>query len=229
MSYLISQQYIKKNRPGLSLLSEGVVIHETANPGATDEMHRDYFDKNDVKASAHAFVDWDSITNTIPWNEISWHAGRTANFKYWGIEMCNTPDPLKFNEVWKRSVWLVAHLFRNVSKPAIFVVTPQNLRAHAETSAQWGETNHTDPIDYFAKFGKTMADFRNDVQKKIDEMGQMKMNWEEIIKKVSTSPDTWIKAIKTAVAVSKADGSLGDLETLQWLPDLIEKVYHSQK
>ena len=43
-----------------------------------------------------------------------------------------------------------------------------NLISHAEVSAKWHETNHTDPVSYFAEYGKSVDDFRADVQEAIN-------------------------------------------------------------
>jgi peptidoglycan hydrolase-like protein with peptidoglycan-binding domain len=42
--------------------------------------------------------------------------------------------------------------------------------SHHEVSDTWHETTHVDPDGYFKEYGKTVNDFRADVQKKIDEM-----------------------------------------------------------
>lgn len=52
------------------------------------------------------------------------------------------------------------------------------------------------------------------------------MSWKEILEKVANSPERWEKAIETAKKAAKADGNLGDLEILQFLPELIEKIYN---
>lgn len=168
--YNIIQKYIAINRPFKKLKPLGVVIHETANPGATDENHFKYFNSGYRGASAHAFVDWDSITQTIPWNEIAWHAGRTANKKFIGIELCHpkTHDEVKFKEVWSRGVWLTAYVFTNILK--INKVTKDNILSHYDISLKWKETTHVDPIGYFKEYGKSMDNFRNDVQTEIDKM-----------------------------------------------------------
>lgn len=43
-----------------------IVIHYTANDGDTDEGNGKYFHNNIVKASAHYFVDSDSVTQSVP-------------------------------------------------------------------------------------------------------------------------------------------------------------------
>lgn len=53
----------KRNLSNISLY---LGIHGTANDGDTDESNAKYFQKNIVKASAHYFVDDDSITQSVP-------------------------------------------------------------------------------------------------------------------------------------------------------------------
>ena len=54
-----------------------IVIHYTGNDGDTDEGNANYFKNNVVKASAHYFVDDDSITQSVPDNFIAWSVGGT--------------------------------------------------------------------------------------------------------------------------------------------------------
>lgn len=56
---------------------EYLVIHYTSNDGDTDEGNGNYFANNIVKASAHYFVDDDSITQTVPDNYAAWAVGGT--------------------------------------------------------------------------------------------------------------------------------------------------------
>lgn len=165
----IKQQFINNNnRPRRPLKPQGIVLHETATPGATAQNEYRYFSVPNRKASAHAFVDWNEIVQIIPWNEIAWHAGLTANSRFIGIELCHATTKEQFDKTWQNAVELFAWLFVNVLKQT--KVTKDNLMSHAEVSAKWKETDHTDPVAYFKKFGKTVDDFRMDVQKKIDEI-----------------------------------------------------------
>lgn len=52
-----------------------IVIHYTGNDGDTDENNSKYFKNNIVKASAHYFVDDDSITQSVPDNYIAYSVG----------------------------------------------------------------------------------------------------------------------------------------------------------
>jgi N-acetylmuramoyl-L-alanine amidase len=154
--YPVSEQLIKYNRSGQKLVPEGFVIHDTATPGATAQNEHDYFNSGDRQTSAHYFVDWTQIVRTVPENEVAWHAGSTANHKYLSVEMCGpkTHDPMKFQEIWNRTVWLVADAFARYGWS-----TGPGLWSHSGISNKYHETDHQDPIAYFKEYGKTFDGF----------------------------------------------------------------------
>ena len=163
---------IQNNRSGSRLIPIGIVAHETATPGATAEREYQYFNSADRGASAHAFVDWEDVIQTIPYDEVAWHAGPTANSRYIGIELCRPSghDPDKFGRVWNNAVSLFADLFR---EHRYGTVTVDNLLSHAEVSSRWRETDHTDPVGYFAEYGKTVNEFRDAVQNELNGGAEM--------------------------------------------------------
>lgn len=145
--YPISEQLINFNRSHQSLSPKGFVIHSTDTPNATAMNEHDYFNGGDRQASSHYFADATQIIRTIPENEVAWHAGPTANHKFLSVEMCET-EP--FAEVWARTVWVVADACVRYGW-----TTGPNVYSHRGISAMYGETNHTDPIQYLADHGKT--------------------------------------------------------------------------
>lgn len=52
-----------------------IVIHYTGNDGDTDEGNGKYFKNNIVKASAHYFVDDDSVTQSVPDDYVAYSVG----------------------------------------------------------------------------------------------------------------------------------------------------------
>ncbi len=83
-----------------------IVVHYTGNDGDTDENNGKYFANNIVKASAHYFVDDDSVTQSVPDDFVAWSVGgkkytdcdKTGGGKYHGkctntnsisIELCD--------------------------------------------------------------------------------------------------------------------------------------------
>lgn len=148
---------LSKNRSYELLVPVGIVLHETATPGATAQNEFLYFNGGDRGASAHGFVDWNGYIQTIPYDEVAWHAGYTANHKYIGIEMCHATNKADFDKVWDNTVEIVVDLINK------YGFSINELTTHNAVSLRWGETDHTDPIGYFKKFGKTFEDFKNDV------------------------------------------------------------------
>jgi N-acetylmuramoyl-L-alanine amidase len=126
-------QVNKYSRPATKLVGiRGIVIHWTANAGASDTAHKTFFDGADGGggryAGAHFFVDRDSATLIIPLDEVAYHANEfscripslkattsyykkgDANLTTIGIEMCVEKDGTIHPETVKRTAQLVAHL-----------------------------------------------------------------------------------------------------------------------
>jgi hypothetical protein len=164
----IIQKFISKNRSYKKFSPIGIVVHETANPGDNNEIEFSYFNNNDVSASAHLFVDTNSVMQMIPFDEVGWHCGKKGNHQYLGCELCHATTPENFRKIWNNAVRTFAHVFIHVLK--IDKVTIENLPSHAEISVKYKETDHMDPVAYFAQNGKTVNAFRSDVQAQIDNM-----------------------------------------------------------
>ena len=173
-------EFLRYNRSGARLNPMGVVVHETATPGATARDEFNFFNTGNRDASAHGFVDWNEYIQTVPYTEIAWHAGQTANRRYIGIELCHAESQEEFIKVWDNAVMVIASIFSYFG----WEVTKDTLLSHSDVSLRWGETDHTDPIGYFKKFGKTMEDFKAAVKNEI--IGGLNMTqYEELSEKIA--------------------------------------------
>lgn len=71
-----------------------IVVHDTGNQNDSDEGNAKYFSVDGRKASAHYFVDDDSITQVVEDKDIAWHVGDgkgkygILNKNSLGVEMC---------------------------------------------------------------------------------------------------------------------------------------------
>lgn len=151
----------------------GIVLHETATPGATAANELNAFNTHDWKASAHGFIDWTEDLQTLPWDTIGWHACSPANGMFIGIEMCRPKnnDSIRIEKmkiVYQASVDAFARLYKYVLK--IDKVTKENCMSHDEVRLKWKKTTHVDPTSYLKEIGKSMDQFRTDVQNKLNEM-----------------------------------------------------------
>lgn len=152
---------------GKHLKPQGIVLHETACPGATAQAEYKYFSR-ETGRSAHAFIDWYEDLQIIPWDIQAWHAKEPANSLYIGIEMCRpkTHDPEKMKIVYWSTVDAFARLYRYIL--GIRTVTPENLMTHHEVTLKWKRSTHTDPTSLFKEYGYTIEQFRKDVQYRLD-------------------------------------------------------------
>lgn len=78
MAYTLKTNIANKNNYGKARDVSSIkyiVLHYTANDGDTDENNGKYFKNNIVKASAHYFVDDDSITQSVPDNYVAYSVG----------------------------------------------------------------------------------------------------------------------------------------------------------
>ena len=109
-----------------------IVVHYTGNDGDTDENNANYFKNNVVEASAHYFVDDDSITQTVPDNYVAWHCGAKTykhadcrNTNSIGVEIC---DDVKNGVIYPsdktiaNALELVKHLMVKYSVPQSNVI-----------------------------------------------------------------------------------------------------------
>lgn len=91
-----------------------IVIHFTANDGDTDENNGKYFANNVVKASAHYFIDDDSVTQSVPDNYVAYAVGGS---KY---SNCSTTGGGKFHGKCTNSNSLSIELCDDVKNGTIY-------------------------------------------------------------------------------------------------------------
>lgn len=145
-----------RNRPGTAFTPSGLVLHSTDDLNAVAMDIRNYFNNNPgEQASAHLSVDWGQAVTMIPWQpgkaEIAWHAGPTANHRYVGVEWCETDNPTLFAQGYANLVSTARTILDWYRWP----VDGGHVFSHAQISATYHETDHTDPLPYLARHSKT--------------------------------------------------------------------------
>ena len=143
-----------------------LVYHYTANDGDTDEANAKYFHNNVVKASAHRFVDDDSVTISVPDNYVAWHCGgglqgskghtyykKCTNTNSIGIEMCDTKRNGKYEVTPKTRSNAIALGKELVKK---YGIKKENVIRHYDV------TGKNCPA-YFVKDEEAWIKFRNEI------------------------------------------------------------------
>ncbi|APX71928.1 peptidoglycan recognition protein family protein [Companilactobacillus allii] len=137
---------------------EGVVVHETATPGATARNEVTYFNRewSTMYSYVHAFVDNNEIINIHNTDYGVWGAGQTANAKYIQIELCEVSTTDEFARSISNDAYYIASKLIQYNLP----FTPgTTVLSHNDVSNKYGDTNHTDPVGYFAAWGYSMDQF----------------------------------------------------------------------
>lgn len=143
-----------------------LVYHYTANDGDTDEANAKYFHNNVVKASAHRFVDDDSVTISVPNNYVAWHCGgglqgskghtyykKCTNTNSIGVEMCDTKRNGKYEVTPKTRSNAIALGKELVKK---YGIKKENVIRHYDV------TGKNCPA-YFVKDEEAWIKFRNEI------------------------------------------------------------------
>lgn len=138
-----------------------VVIHETANPGATARNHRDYWSREDDYA-VHYVADWTGdVYHCVPDDRLCWQVGN-GNAKVVGIELCHATNQADFERVWSVGVEWAAWMLKRKGWGI------DRLISHNDCTNWWGGSDHTDPIGYFQEYGRSWEQFKQDVTAAMD-------------------------------------------------------------
>ncbi len=142
---------------------EGIVIHETATPGASAYNEAIYFNREwkNMYSYVHAFVDHKQVIQMMTPGYGVWGAGAIANNRFIQIELCQETTRNKFaKSVNNDAIYAAKLLHRYNIKPSNASNTGKGtIWSHHAVSRFLGGTNHTDPDGYFKKWGYSMNDF----------------------------------------------------------------------
>ena len=120
------------------------------------------WDKPGVEKLVHGFIDDTGVYQFAPLDMSCWHIGDSwGNKNCIGYELCELETVEEFQKVWKNAVAHYADLCRKFDLNADHVI------GHCEAHEKGFASNHSDPEPYFARFGKTMKDFRAEVQARL--------------------------------------------------------------
>lgn len=134
-----------------------LVIHETANPGASAYDHTLLWSRDDTYAVHHVMeLDGSTVYDTVAENRLCWHVGNGNGYAI-GIELAHATDPSDFAKQWGEAVKWTGDELRAHGWDT------SRLLSHYEAARRWGGSDHTDPNGYFRSYGKTWLEFKQAV------------------------------------------------------------------
>lgn len=147
---------------------EYLIIHETANPGATALNHVNFWASGEQGGEAHYVTDWTGIVyHTTPDDRATWNVGGNANSWTVGIELCHATNQADFEAVWRTGVEFAAWYLNSMGWGI------DRMMSHYQANHTWATfSDHTDPIGYFDEFGKTWEQFVGEVEQEMQGHGQ---------------------------------------------------------
>lgn len=151
------KEQIVSNGHGALYNETHLVVHETANPGATAENHVNYWHESPYAVHYVMGLDGRIVYHTMSDDRKAWHVGN-GNSRSVGIELCHATNSSDFNSQWVEAVkWCGDYL----NKRGWGI---ERMVSHNEARLIWGGTDHTDPVAYFNSFGKSWSQFEAAVQ-----------------------------------------------------------------
>lgn len=194
-----------------------LVIHYTANDGDSDQNNGLYFKNNYVGASAHYFVDSDSVTQSVPDNYVAWHCGANTykhpscrNSNSIGIELCDDRKNgviYPTNETIANALELVEYLMNKYSIPKENVIRHYDVTGKLCPDYWCGNTNNDGlwKTEFWNKIGNkntnqtTTTTSQNDIWYRVQVGAFRNRNYaEDYLKKIKAAgfTDAFITASK---------------------------------
>lgn len=146
----------------------GVCAHSTGNPNnELAENEREFMVKNWANAFWHICADYEKILQCADIAYKAYGAGKEGNKRYVHIELAETSDPKKFEKAYANWIYAMAYV---LFKKGLPVIDNRTLVSHDWVTKNLGGTDHTDPIGYLKKWGKTWGMVVQDVTKEYNKL-----------------------------------------------------------
>ncbi len=131
-----------------------LVVHSTANPGATADNHASLWSRG-YEYAVHYVSDWDKALHTVNDDRLCWHCGNGNNVSI-GIEICEATND---DDFWK-GIHIAAQACAEICNK--YDWSPyEHMVTHNWMKDNYGGTTHTDPDPYFDQFGYNFDEFLN--------------------------------------------------------------------
>lgn len=157
---------------------EYIVIHYTANDGDTDEANGKYFNGANRNASAHYFIDDDSITQSVPDDYVAWSVGgkkyasccTTGGGKYYGkctntnslnIEIC---DDVKNGNIYPSAATIKNAIEFTKKKMKEYNIPQERVIRHFDVVGKLCPAYWVDNAKWKTEFWNKLAEVKEEVR-----------------------------------------------------------------
>ncbi len=139
---------------------EGVLIHYTDNPGDNARIEANHVRDNWKDAFVHEFIDACEIIQVADPDYKAWGAGKAANDRFIHLELCHEYTQEDFEMSFKKLTRRAAeYLYRyGLGVESAKSDGTGTLWGHFHVTKYLGGTDHTDPLEYLNKWGKSWND-----------------------------------------------------------------------
>lgn len=153
-AYAYTQKEAICNQGHGSITPQYLVIHETANPGASAYNHYRLYSRG-YSYAVHYVMELDGsvVYHTMADDRKSWSVGN-GNSRVVSIELAHATSKADFDKQWDQAVkWAGDYL--NSRGWGI-----DRMISHNDARLMFGGTDHQDPLSYFASYGKSWNQFK---------------------------------------------------------------------
>lgn len=136
-------------------------IHETATPGAPAVNFRNAARRGTWEYVTQYVCDWTGdVYHLMPDDRLAWAVGNGNRYGV-NLEICHATNQEDFDKAWDTAVEFSAQWLKGRGWGV------DHMMSHDECRRKWGGTTHVDPDGYFAKYGRTWAEFKSEVAARI--------------------------------------------------------------
>lgn len=164
------EQKLISGLPKKPITNDFIILHESGNANnvGLDSLDREVSNmtNNWQKAFVTHFVgSGGRIVQLANVGYESWGAGSIANPRsYAQIELARTNDKAIFEKDYRAYIWLAKKLASEAGVPLLLDGSGKGIKTHKWVSENLGDTDHTDPISYFASWDITLAKLKQDIE-----------------------------------------------------------------
>lgn len=138
-----------------------LVIHSTSDLNATATDEATYFNREweSTQTFVQDIIDDSNLYHIYPYGNRAWGAGNINSYAYGQIEICEFSDAERSKQAISNAIVLARNIINDAKSKGVSL----EIVSHHEASNQFGGSDHTDPDEYFSRFGYTMDWFRSQV------------------------------------------------------------------